>query len=190
MDLPNLPSAVALAQEHLSPEGDRWIHTQVVGARAAELSVTVPEVDRRLLIAAAWWHDIGYGAAQRDTGLHPLDGARWLYAQGYPSRLCALVAHHSGARYEASLRGLGDDLAEWNDEQSPATDALWAADMTTGPAGQRFTYAQRLEEILSRYEPGSVVASAMTAAQPLIEAAIKRAEARLSAHRRTARCVG
>lgn len=51
--------------------------------------------------------------------------------------------------------------------------------MTTGPAGQRYTYPQRLTEILRRYPPGSEVADAMTAAQPAINAAIARVTARL-----------
>jgi hypothetical protein len=54
-------------------------------------------------------------------------------------------------------------------------DALWMADMTTGPRGERFDYPTRLEEILQRYEPDSVVARAMTRA-----AAIRRTEARLA----------
>ena len=37
------------------------------------------------------------------------------------------------------------------------TDALCAADMTTGPKGQRFTFDERVAEIFSRYGEGSVV---------------------------------
>ncbi|MBO0871767.1 MAG: HD domain-containing protein [Pseudonocardia sp.] len=180
MDLPDLPHVVGVAERHLRPLGNRWLHTQAVAGRAAELSVTVDDADRPLLVAAAWWHDIGYGATQHDTGLHPLDGARWLAAQGYPPRLCALVAHHSAATYEAEQRGLARELAVWPNEQSAVTDALWTSDMTTGPAGQRYSYPQRLAEILNRYPPGSEVAAAMTAAQPTIEAATARVTARLS----------
>ena len=46
-----------------SPE--RWLHTQGVASRAAELAVTVPAADRSVLIAAAWLHDIGYAPASR-----------------------------------------------------------------------------------------------------------------------------
>src|SRR5690606_28355326 len=128
--LPELSDAVALAERHLAPLGARWVHTQVVGARAAELSDTVPDEDRHLLVVAAWWHDLGYAEEIRQSGFHPLDGARWLHAEGYPGRLCALVAHHSAAVYEARERGLGRELAEWENEASAVTDALWTADMT------------------------------------------------------------
>lgn len=177
--LPTLAEVVELAEQHLALLGDRWLHTQAVGGRAAELSVTVDDEERRLLVAAAWLHDIGYGHAQRDTGLHPLDGARWLAAQGYPRRLCALVAHHSAATYEAEQRGLSEPLNAWEQEASAVSDALWAADMSTGPAGQRMTYPERLDEILRRYPPDSEVAAAMTAARPAITATIGRVEARL-----------
>lgn len=159
--VPPLAEVVAVAERHLRPLGHRWIHTQAVAGRAAELSVTVDETDRQLLVAAAWWHDIGYGDAQHHTWLHPLDGARWVSGEKYPVRLCALVAHHSAATYEAQLRGLAAELS--------------------GPVGQRVDYAERLAEILRRYPPGSAVAEAMTAAQPAIAAAIARVMAR-SAH--------
>ena len=58
-------------------------------------------------------------------------------------------------------------------------DALWTADMTTGPRGEAVDYPDRLAEILSRYEPDSAVSRAMTQARPLIEAAINRTEDRL-----------
>ena len=67
---------------------------------------TVEPCDRDLLIAAAWLHDIGYSPLVVDTGLHSLDGARYLQRLGYPARLCGLIAHHSGARFEATQRGL------------------------------------------------------------------------------------
>jgi hypothetical protein len=54
------------------------------------------------------------------------------------------------------------------------------ADMTTGPRGEDLDYPDRLDEILRRYSPDSVVARAMTRARPEIEAAISRTRARLS----------
>lgn len=175
--LPDLAGVVGVAEQHLEPLGNRWIHTQGVGARAAALAEAVPPEDRQLLVVAAWWHDIGYSPAIRDTGFHALDGAAWLAALSYPDRLCGLIAHHSAAVYEARERGLS--LDRWHDEGSAVTDALWAADMTTGPAGERVSYRQRRNEILDRYEPGSPVHRAMTAAQSAIEKAIERTADRL-----------
>ena len=40
----------------------------------------------------------------------------------------------------------------WPREESPVADALWTADMTTGPRGEELTYDERLSEILTRYQ--------------------------------------
>ncbi len=79
---------------------------QAVAARADGLTPAVAgEAERRLLVVAAWLHDLGYASALKDTGSHQIDGARYLTHEGYPERLCALVAHHSAATCEAVERG-------------------------------------------------------------------------------------
>ncbi|GAB3310747.1 HDIG domain-containing protein [Hymenobacter humi] len=178
---PGPTAAADLARELLAPLGARWAHTQQVARRAEELSPAVPEQDRDLLVVAAWFHDLGYAPELVQTGFHPIDGARYLAARGHAPRLCALVAHHSAATFEAEERDLADELAEWPREEGPVPDALWMADMTTGPRGQSLDYADRLAEILARYEPDSIVGRAMTRAQPDISAAIERTNTRLSA---------
>ena len=86
--------AQALLQESLPR---RWAHVQVVAAQARSLA-TVLGVDADLLEAAAWLHDIGYAPDLNVTGLHALDGARYLRdAQHADGMLCRLVAHHSCA---------------------------------------------------------------------------------------------
>jgi hypothetical protein len=135
--------------------------------------------DRDLLAVAALLHDIGYSPDAADTGLHQLDGARYLARQGFAVRLCALVAHHSAAEVEAEERGLSDELAVWPREKGPVADALWAADMTTGLGGESVDYPSRLAEILDRYSADSPVARAMSRARPTIEAAIGRARAQV-----------
>lgn len=77
----------------------RWHHSCAVAARAGEAAGTVPAPQRAVLLAAAWLHDIGYAPGVRDTGFHPLDGARYLRAHHWPEPIPTLVAHHSGARY-------------------------------------------------------------------------------------------
>lgn len=138
------------------------------------------EEDRDLLVAAAWLHDIGYAPELRDTGFHPLDGARHLESLGAPSRLVRLVAHHSGAAYEAEQRGLTAELDVYEREDSPVLDALIYADMTTGPAGQPFDFDQRIDEILVRYEAGSEVHDAISKARPYLGAAVERTRSRLA----------
>lgn len=171
--------AAELAESLLPPLGNRWLHTQAVAQRAREATPAVQESDRDLLIAAAWLHDLGYAPELRETGFHPLDGARHLESLGAPDRLVRLVAHHSGAVYEAEQRGLSAELAVYDREDSPVLDALIYADMTTGPAGQSFDFDQRMEEILVRYEPGSEVHTAISKARPYLGAAVERTLARL-----------
>jgi hypothetical protein len=83
----------------------RWAHVQGVAARARGLA-PVLGADAELLEAAAWLHDIGYAPGLAITGLHQLDGARYLRdAQHADAMLCRLVAHHSCAIIEAGERG-------------------------------------------------------------------------------------
>src|SRR5689334_21279321 len=66
--------ACALLQES---RPRRWTHVQGVAARARGL-VPVLGADADLMEAAAWLHDIGYAPSLAVTGLHQLDGARYL----------------------------------------------------------------------------------------------------------------
>lgn len=180
--VPDRVQAAELAALLLRPLGNRWRHTEAVAARAEQLSTAVPAEDRDLLVVAAWWHDVGYAPQLAKTGFHPLDGARYLQVLGHHPRLVALVAHHSAALIEAEQCGLADQLAPWRYEEGPVPDALWAADMTTGPGGERVEYPERLTEILRRYGTDSVVGRAMLQARPIIEAAIHRTNERLHLH--------
>ncbi|MER7679105.1 hypothetical protein [Streptomyces sp. NPDC096934] len=165
--------AAELAESLLPPLGNCWLHTQAVAARAREVSTAVSKADRDLLVAAAWLLDIGYAPQLRDTRFHPLDGARHLETLGAPARLVQLVAHHSGAVYEAQKRGLSRELAVYDREDSAVLDALIFADMTTGPAGQSFDVDARIDEILVRYEPGSE-AHTISRVRPYLGAAVER----------------
>src|SRR6478609_5946443 len=134
---------------------ERWLHTQGVANRAAQLAVTVPVADRPTLIAAAWLHDIGYAPDIQETGFHPLDGALYLRRHGWAERLVALVAHHSGSRFVAEARGLGPLMTEFHFEDSPVSDALTYADQTIGPHGRRMTMPYRIAEAITRHGPDS-----------------------------------
>lgn len=174
------PRAAEVAQHFVEPLGRRWQHVQAVAARADELSPAVREGDRDALLAAAWLHDIGYSPELGHTRFHPLDGARHLRAEQWPEVIVNLVAHHSGARFEAAERGLSDELAEFPFEDCPLLDALVAADLTTGPCGERLSYEQRMDEILSRYEPDDPVHRTWIRARPVMREAVQRVEARLA----------
>jgi HD superfamily phosphodiesterase len=117
----------------------RWAHVQGVAARAHSIGPALG-TDADLLEAAAWLHDIGYAPGLVATGLHSLDGARYLRdIQHADAMLGRLVAHHSCAIIEAGERGLADVLAL---EFEPAPDALSSAltycDMTTSPTALNF----------------------------------------------------
>jgi hypothetical protein len=166
----------------------RWRHAQAVARRAAEIS-TVQDVDGEVLVAAAWLHDIGYAPELVASGFHPLDGARYLRRLGsVPERVLCLVAHHSCAVIEADERGLDGELrTEFGREESPTADALWYADMTTGPDGQQFEVGERLAEIRQRYGPGHIVTRFIDRAQGEMLAAVGRTEARIAAAREPSR---
>ncbi|MFI6026386.1 HD domain-containing protein [Amycolatopsis magusensis] len=172
-------SAANIAEELVAPLGRRWLHVQAVAARAGTISYAFPPGEARNLVAAAWLHDIGYAPSIGHTRFHPLDGARYLRDQGWPADVVNLVAHHSGARFEAEERGLAAELSEFPFEDSPALDALVEADLTTGPGGERLTYDERIAEILSRYPPEDPVHRTWVKAAPILRGAVQRTEARL-----------
>lgn len=58
-----------------------------------------------------WLHDVGYAPQLQLTGLHTLDGARHLQCLDVDQTVVRLVAHHSCARFEATVRGLESELS-------------------------------------------------------------------------------
>ncbi|HEX7657904.1 MAG TPA: HD domain-containing protein [Pseudonocardiaceae bacterium] len=170
-----------LAERMVAPLGRRWQHVKAVASRAERLSAVVPEKDRETLVAAAWLHDIGYDPTIGHTRFHPLDGARYLREQGWPSAIVNLVAHHSGSRFEAIERGLSGELREFPTPDETLLDALVCADLTTGPGGDPLTYEERIAEILSRYGPDDPVHRTWLKVAPVVGESITRTENRLSA---------
>ena len=168
--------ARALLQE---PLPRRWAHVQGVATRAHSL-VAVLGADADLLQAAAWLHDIGYAPDLNVTGLHALDGARYLRdAQHADALLCRLVAHHSCAIVEAGERGLAEVLGlEFEPAPQDLSDALTYCDMTTSPDGELVPVEQRLAEIQDRYGPGHLVSRSMQRATPMILRAVEQVHQR------------
>ncbi|GAA3918442.1 HDIG domain-containing metalloprotein [Actinoplanes auranticolor] len=178
--LSTLPdTAEELAYELLAPLGNRWRHTAGVAARAAELAAPL-EVDRDVLVAAAWLHDIGYAERTVVTGFHPLDGARHLEQLAWPARIVGLVAQHSGARFVAAARGLAEALAAYPDGGGMISDALTYADQTVGPDGTRVTTGRRHDEMLRRHGPASWNARVDHVRLPHLRAVADRVEHRLA----------
>lgn len=169
--------APRLAAEYLAGLGRRWEHVQTVGRLADRLVADVglhPEV-----AAAAWLHDLGYAPALNVTDFHPLDGASFLAREGAPAQVIALVAHHTGARFEAEERGLSSELASMPQPEPDDLDALTLLDLVTTPDGGLTDPVSRLVEILGRYETGSPVHRAVSRSRHELLASAGRARARL-----------
>jgi hypothetical protein len=156
----------------------RRAHSIAVGQRMSEVSTLLPVELRADAVTAAYLHDVGYG--HPELGFHPIDGARLLRSLDYSPLVCHMVAFHTAAEVEARVRGLD---AQVFDEYrlidvvglELADDLMWWADLSTGPKGEAFTVVQRLDEILTRYEPGSVVHTAISEAAPQLREAVRRA---------------
>jgi len=164
---------------------DRLRHLAAVAERAETLSVTVPSTVVDTLVASGWLHDIGYAPALWQTGFHPLDGATYLRAEGWPDPVCALVAHHSGSRFMARIRGLDDPLLEFEFVEDAPSDVLTAADNTARQDGSLVTISERLREKLKRHGHDWPGAHANPERDDYIRAAARRVVQRLASMGRT-----
>jgi hypothetical protein len=104
------PWAKAQVERLIAPLGNRWAHVQAVARQARWVAEGLSAEDGDVLVAAAFLHDVGYAPSLNRLGFHPVDGAHFLRGHGQ-ERLACLVAHHSGAQFEAEERGLVDKLA-------------------------------------------------------------------------------
>ena len=180
MDL--LPWARDLAEELLAERlPRRWAHSQGVGQLAEVIGDLVGD-EGELLAAAAWLHDIGYVPELAKTGMHQLDGARYLRdVAAADSRVCSLVAHHTCAGIEAGLRGLRGELeSEFPPVGGLPADVLTYCDISTTPDGELTNVKERLAEIFDRYAPGSIVFESMTEATPSILDSVARVSSLLA----------
>lgn len=160
--------AEALAWKLLHAESNlRWRHVCGVGQLAEDLYPGQPVIQD-----AAWLHDIGYASLVHRTGFHPLDGARYLRRRGWTESVVSLVAHHTGARFEAEERGLSRELAEFSPPDSGLLDCLTYLDLCTGPDGSPVAPPRRVEEILTHYSADNPVHRGVTRSRlRLLEAA-------------------
>ena len=165
----------------LKEDPERRRHCAGVAARAQALAVTVPQAAAAQLVASAWVHDIGYGSLLRDTDFHPIDGAQYLRREGWPKPAYDLVAHHSGSRFVAHVRGLDDRMREFAFVEDPLSDAQTVADNTTGPGGTVMTVEERLREKLKRRGPDSSTARANPQRDDYIRTTARRVAHRLAA---------
>jgi hypothetical protein len=179
------PTATAedLARELLARLPDRLAHTEGVAQKAQEVATAFEPDEAEDLVAAAWLHDIGYAPWLVGIQMHALDGGWFLQERQFSERVCQLVGHHSGARFEARERGLLDRLEYSFPEPDPALlDALTYADMTTSPRGLPVSFDERIAEIIRRYPPDDPVHRAILAGRSDLAKSVESTLARLSRH--------
>lgn len=170
--------AQAMLSELFDAGADRLAHSLGVGRRAEHVARAL---DRpQLLVTAAYLHDVGYAAAARDTGLHQLDGARYLRSVGAGPELTSLVAHHTSATVEAGERGLDTTLCqEFPAPPGELLDLLTYCDITTSARGETVSVDERFAHIYDRYPPGHLVWRSMQHAEPGLRQVVARIERRL-----------
>ncbi len=156
-------------------------HVQAVAQKAHLIAKILPAGEGETLVASAWLHDLGYAPEVVVTGLHALDGGRWLRDHGWPFRIAALVAHHSCALFEAEERGLSAELSmEFEQERSMTADAcVRGHDDRAGRPGPRgHGPAARDPPAVRPHRPGDQV---LARAEPTLLDAVHRVEGRLAA---------
>jgi hypothetical protein len=146
--------------------------------RAHRVGEVISADDPDVLIAASYLHDIGYAPALMRTRFHPVDGAMHLHELG-EERLAGFVAYHSGAEAEARLRGLGDQLGQFQRERSEVADALTYCDVTTAPDGSMIDLEDRFADVEDRRDADDPVVVSLRLARPEIERAVDAIEALL-----------
>lgn len=169
---PRAPLPAAAREQltrHLASLPDRLAHTLAVGDAAVEIDRWLRPAAGPEWVTAAYLHDIGYSPELVDTGLHQLDGARYVRSLGYSDQVCALIAWHSAAQFEIGRRGFTDQLlAEFPEpagDQAEVLRLVSACDMTTSPTGQRIPFSERTRNIFARYPAEHPVAESMREAE-------------------------
>jgi hypothetical protein len=158
--------AALLAGRLVRGVGCRFAHTARVARPLERIVHLLQSPWRSAITGAAWLHDAGYSPWLSSTGLHSLDGARWLRDRGRPMESCRLVAWRT-AWVEAQLRGVDADLAaEFEPPPALVAAALSSPGPTSSPTGARWTIERRLADILRRTAAGSVVHPATVAFRP------------------------
>jgi predicted HD phosphohydrolase len=174
--------AATTAEQYLSRMGRRWAHVRSVAQKARVVASVLAEGDAEMLVPAAFLHDVGYAPPLAVEGFHPLDGGRFVREAGH-ERLARLIAHHSGARREAQLRGYATYVTEFTYEDTLLDHALTYCDMTTGPDGRPTVVAERIAEIVQRYGPEHITARAISDSEPEFLDIERRIDALLNGQR-------
>ncbi len=167
-----------MSREYVEDLHPRWEHLSAVGELADVLAVWTGRVPAHV-VAAAWLHDIGYAPDLVCTGFHPLDGAWFLQSLGYPPEVVSLVGWHSAAEREAHYLGLSRDLLRLGRPEQADLDLVTMFDLVTGPHGDLTRVEDRIQEVLQRHGPGTVVFEGMSRSRQYLFGCAGRSRARL-----------
>ena len=158
---------------------ERLRHTEAVVEKAFLLTSAVADDEAPLLVGRHGYTTSANAEELRRSGFNTLDGGLYLRDQGWAPVMCSLVAHHSGARYVAAIRGVNDELAVFSYQDDPLADALTVADQTAGPNGTAMTVNERMTDMLDRHGPNSPNAKAHPHRGPYLLSAAARVVHRL-----------
>jgi hypothetical protein len=114
------------------------------------------------------------------TGLHALDGARYLRdGQHADTMLCRLVAHHSYAIVEADGRGLADILGlEFEPAPYVLSSVVTYCDMTTSPTANSPRSKSDSPRSITATAPSHQVSRSIQRATPIILRAVEHVHGR------------
>lgn len=172
--------ARAVAEARLESLPRRWAHVQGVAARAADVTAALGCPHGAEIVAAAWLHDVGYAETVAVSGFHPVDGALFARAEGFPERVVSLIAFHTGAEEEAAERDLSASLSPFAVPEAGDLDVVTFSDLTTSVDGAPIGADARVAEILERYGPEDPVHRAVSTSAPRLLASARRIEALLA----------
>lgn len=172
--------AAALTRTHLAGDPRRTAHVDAVARLAERVAGRLAPTALYPIVAAAHLHDIGYAPNLQRTGFHPIDGADFARAEGFPELVVGLIAHHTGAWSEALERGLSEELAQFRLPPKPLLDILTYADLHCGPRGEQVGAHDRLAEVLGRYRATEPVHRAVRRSRRSLLAASGRVAAALA----------
>lgn len=136
---------------------NRFEHVSAVWRRAEALREfglpwLTPAMAERLELAALL-HDVGRALDPGNTEPHGFAGARYVGTLGLTD-IAPLVAHHSGARFEAAERGMAAQDV-WSCVEPDLLAVLTFLDRTTSPNGEHVTLVRRRDDLAARYGSNS-----------------------------------
>lgn len=167
---------------YLSAESPRYQHILGVVRCMENLlpRLNVPDEWKPHLLQACYLHDIGYSSQLNRYDFHPLDGAIFASAQGFPKPVVAAILFHS-CSYEMVQETRHDlmEIYEENYDMLDQRDQLFIdlvtyCDLHTSSTGQYFTLDERVKDVVDRYGQDHPVSQMMLANRPNYEVTIER----------------